>query len=181
MKNIIACKSRTFIFYCCLLAVAIVSCKKVNDLLTFSIDNESAITLSSLSTINLPISVLTPDVVTNSSQQFQNNNSNANLVKDIRLKSILLTITNPPGQTFSFLKSIHIYISANGSNEIELASQDNISSTSSTLNLVPTQAKLDEYVKASSYQLRSVIVTKETLQHDTDIKIDSKFDVTANL
>ncbi len=131
--------------------------------------------------MNLPLNIASPDVTTNSSQQFQNNNTSVTHIKDIRLKNLQLSISSPTSQTFAFLKSVHIYISTNASNEIELASLDNISSSARTIILTPTQGKLDEYVKASSYKLRSSIVTQQVLTQNVEIRIDSKFNVTATL
>jgi hypothetical protein len=157
------------------------SCKKLEQLVTFTITNESNITINSSSPVNLPFNVISPNVTTNSSQQIKNNNSDVNLVKDIRLESLQLTITNPASQTFDFLQSIHIYISTNSSNEIELAYLDNIPPSVNTIGLISTQQKLDSYVKANSYNLRTEVVTKQILTQNVDIKIDSKFKVTANL
>jgi hypothetical protein len=165
---------------CLLIITAISACHKIDDLLTFSLSNQATFTVPASSPLNLPLEILTPDIATNSSQQFQNNNTRADLVKDVKLDELKLTILNPSGKTFSFLKSVHIYISTNQNDEIELASQDNISSTASSLNLTTTKQKLDAYVKASTYKLRTAIVTRETLTQDIDVKADMKFKVTAD-
>jgi hypothetical protein len=159
----------------------IFSCKKIQQLLTFDISNESSVTIDSSTPVNLPFDVSSPNVTTNSSQQFQNNNSNINLVKDIRLESLQMSITSPSGQTFAFLQSIHIYISTDSSNEIELASLDSIPASMTSIVLTPTQAKLDQYVKASSYNLRTEAVARQVLTQNVNININSKFKVTANL
>jgi hypothetical protein len=163
------------------LIVSTLSCKKIDELLTFEISNVSNITINATSPVNLPLNIASPDVTTNSSQQFQNNNTSDNHIKDIRLKDLQLSISSPSSQTFAFLKSVHIYISTNASNEIELASLENISSSAKTIVLNPTQVKLDDYVKAASYKLRSTIVTQQVLTQNVEIKIDSKFKVTATL
>lgn len=165
----------------CTFIIGLFSCDELEDLFTFKISNESEISIGSSSPANLPFEVATPDVTTNSSQQFENNNSNVNLVKDIRLESLLLTINAPDDQTFSFLKSITIYISTDSSNEIELASLDEIPETATVIELTPTQAKLDEYVKAESYKLRTEVVTRQILTEDVDLTIANTFKVTANL
>jgi hypothetical protein len=157
------------------------SCSKKDKLFTFNIANESSFTLVASTPVNIPVDIATPGVTTNSTQQFQNNNTNVTLVKDIRLNSLDLTITNPAGKTFSFLQSIHIYISTSASNEIELAYLDNISSTASSISLNTTVEKLDAYVKASSYNLRTKIVTSQVQTQNIDIKNNCKFTVTANL
>lgn len=157
------------------------SCKKIEELLTFNISVENDFTVGASSPLSIPFDILTPQVTTNSTQQFQNNNSNVNKVKDIKLKSIDLRITSPSGKTFSFLQSVHIYVSTNANDEIELAYLDNISSTASSISLIPTTASLDKYVKASSYSLRTKIVTKQTLTQNIDIKNLCQFQVTADL
>ena len=159
----------------------LVSCDKIASLLTFSISNESSFTVNSTSPVNIPFNIATPDVATNSSQEFENNKTHANLVKNIQLSKLELTVTSPDNKKFSFLKSIHIYISTNGSNETELAWLDNIPADAATIDLTTTTAKLDEYIKASSYNLRTSVVTREVVTQNIDIKINSKFQVTANL
>ncbi|PAM95599.1 hypothetical protein B4N84_09300 [Flavobacterium sp. IR1] len=156
------------------------SCSAVDDLLTFTISNETSIKIKSTSPLNLPIEVLTPDVTTNSSAEFSNNKTKANLVKDVKLKSLQLKLTDPEGKTFTFLKSIHLYISTTDSNEIELAYLDNISSNSNTIDLISSNARLDEYVKADKYKIRTEVTIKETLTQDVTVKANMQFRVTAD-
>jgi hypothetical protein len=46
--------------------------------------------------------------------------------------------------------------------------------------LTPTSEKLDKYIKASSYKLRTEAVIKESLTTDITVKADMKFQVTAD-
>ncbi len=181
MKNLLLKNKLVLFLLFFILIGSLVSCKKLDQLLTFTIANESSITIKSSSPVNLPFTIESPNVTTNSSQQFQNNNSSINLIKDIRLKNLQLIITNPSDQSFGFLQSIHIFISTTSSNEIEFASSDNIVATATTISLTSTQAKLDDFIKASSYKLRTEVVTRQFLTKDVEIKIASKFNVTANL
>jgi hypothetical protein len=98
----------------------------------------------------------------------------------VKLKELTLTITDPTAKTFSFLKSIHLYIFTDSNDEIELAFKDDINSTSSTITLTTTAAKLDKYIKAPFFKLRTEAVTKETIAEDITIKADMKFRVTAD-
>lgn len=159
--------------------ILLAGCKKVDELLTFSISDETTFTVESTALLDLPVNIPTPDVTTNSNQKFENNNTSAALVKDIRLQSVRLTIKNPTGETFDFLKSIRLYISTNSSDEIELASLDNIPVGISTIELETTDDRLDAYVKSSSYQLRANVVTDEALSNDVDVKANIQFQVTA--
>jgi hypothetical protein len=173
-------KSKLIAFTLLLPLLLLSSCNAIDDLLSFTISNEASIQIKSTSPINLPTEVITPDVTTNSSAEFNNNKTKANLVKDVKLKSLKLSITNPDGKTFAFLKSIHLYISTTDSDEIELAYQDNINETTNMLDLISTNAKLDKYIKADKYKIRTQVTLKETLTKDVTVKAAMKFGVTAD-
>lgn len=164
-----------------ILAASLSACQKIKDLLTFNISNTCDFTVSSSSPVNVPFVVNTPDVTTNSSREFANNKTSAKMVKEVKLKDLVLTVTSPSGQNFDFLKTIHIYISTSDADEIELASLDNIPTSVTTIQLVPTSSKLDTYIKAEKYRLRTEVVTKQFLTKDVSFRADSKFSVTANL
>jgi hypothetical protein len=168
---------RLFVF--CLLLVTLTSCNKIDELLTFTINHQTTVTVESSSPLNLPVEITTPDISTNSDQTFQNNNTKADLVKDVKLDQAKLTVTNPASKTFSFLKSIHFYISTDANDEILVAYEENIPATATTVELIPTTERLDKYVKSSSYKLRTKMVMRETLTEDVDVKIDMKFKVRA--
>lgn len=159
--------------------LALSECSKIDELLTFTISDQTNFTVESSSPLNLPLDIVTPEVTTDSEQQFENNNTSASLVKDVRLQELRLTITDPAGKTFSFLKSVQLYISTNSSDEIELAYLADIPSDVTTITLTTTGEKLDTYIKASSYKLRTRVVTRESLTQSIDIRSDLSFKVTA--
>jgi hypothetical protein len=163
-----------------LIACLLCACTDVEDLIKFDISETSQMTVSSSAPLNLPFEISTPDVETNSSQKFENNNTKAELVKDIKLKSLELQITAPTDKTFNFLKSIEIYISTTDENEILLASLTNIPLDVQSISLTPTSEKLDYYVKSSSYRLRTKAVTRETLTQDIELESHCTFRVTAD-
>lgn len=162
------------------IAILIASCNVIDDLLTFSIDNQTTFKIESGFPLGTAFEIITPEITTNSSADFENNNTKADLVKDVKLNSLKLTITDPANKSFSFLKSIHIYISTSDNDEIELAYLDDINATSNTIDLICTTQKLDKYIKASTYSLRTTAVLKESLTQDITIQSDMKFRVTAD-
>lgn len=169
-----------FIALSLFLALFVSSCNAVDDLLTFNISNQTIIEIKNTSPLNLPTEIVTPDVTTNSSTEFKNNNTNTDLIKDVKLKSLQLTIESPEGKTFTFLKSVRLYISTSDSNEIELAYLDNISSSANSIDLICTDKRLDEYIKNDSYKIRTQVTIKETLTQDVSMKASMKFAVTAD-
>lgn len=172
-------KSKLIALTLCL-SVFFTSCDAVDDLLTFTISNNASIKIKSTSPINLPSEIITPDVTTNSSAEFENNKTKANLVKDVKIRSLKLSISDPSDKTFTFLKSIHLYISTTNSDEIELAYLDDINTSNNSIDLICTDARLDQYIKADSYKIRTKVTLKETLTKDVTVKADMKFKVTAD-
>lgn len=163
-----------------ILAVFLFSCSLVDKLLTFTISDSTSIKIESGLPIGTPFEFTTPEVTSNSSSEFENNNTKADLVKEVTLKDLKLTITDPSDKNFSFLKSVRIYISTDANDEIELAYLEDINTTNNTIELNPTAAKLDKYVKASSYKIRTKAVTKESITKDITMKADLRFNVTAD-
>lgn len=171
---------RNKFIYGCICCLLLAGCEEVDDLLTFHVHDQTMIRIANTMSVGLPLDVPTPDVSSDSQQQYKNNNTRADLVKDVKLEELALTIKEPSGKTFSFLKSIRIFISTNGSDEIELASLNDVAANTSTIKLIPTQEKLDAYAKAPSYNLRTAVTTDEALTQDVDVQVDLKFRVTAD-
>jgi hypothetical protein len=165
------------------LVVINTSCKKIKKLTTFTIVDSTEFIVPASTGVNIPLVLNTQEVTTSSSQSFSNNNTNANLIKDIKLTALNLTIIDPSGETFHFLNSIKIYIYGNGQPQILLASKENIATDSTnSVELEPSKAYLDTYIKSSAYSLRYEIITADSLMAGFDITIRNKmtFSVTAS-
>ena len=162
-----------------LILLFVFSCKKIDQLLTFEISNSEDIKIPASGLVNSP--VVSPVPVTTSNQEtFKNNNTAANLVKDVSLTTLTLTITNPAAANFDFMKSIKIYIGTDQSDSVLLASLDNVPTGVSTIALISSNAKLDKYIKAPSYTLYTEVGLRSTVAQETTVRADSKFKVTAN-
>jgi hypothetical protein len=160
------------------LAILSAGCKK-NSLTEFDMNYQVLITIPSNTGINLPLSVFTPDIATNSTTEFKNKGTEASLVKEIRLSSAVMTITNPPGKTFGFLKSIHIFIGAPGNPDIEIAYS--AVPDLNKISLTTTGVILDPYIKSDKFKITTKYVTKETILQDISIQGDLVFHVKADL
>ncbi|ADR21439.1 hypothetical protein MATR_09320 [Marivirga tractuosa] len=177
MRNIFLISITAFLFFS--------SCdiqEKLDKIATFDIRNSAEFTVPSASGINIPLDFPTPDINTSSEQSFENNNTSANLVENVNLTDLKLTITSPDGRTFSFLKSLEIYIHNNSEGSTLIAEiQDIPDNVGSVLDLQTTEANLDEYIKEDSYSLQFEAVTDETTNSETDISAEMIFEVKAKI
>lgn len=154
----------------------------LEEITTFNIRNSIDFSIPSSSGINLPIDVATPPVETSSQQTFENNNTQANLVENVNLNQLTLTITSPDNRTFGFLQSLKIYISNDTEGSTLIAEMQDIpEDVGSVLELETTGENLDAYIKENSYGLEFNAVTRETVNSQTDITADMVFEVRAKV
>lgn len=164
------------------LTLILFSCKKADDLTSFTIDNTVEFTIPASSIVNIPTAINPPSVVSTSDQKFEDNNTSADLVKDIKLQTALLTIKSPASETWNFLTSIEVYISAEGLDEILIAEKQNIpSDIGNQLELESTGAVLDDYIKKSSYSLRILTERNSETTQEIEAEASLTFKVRADL
>ena len=170
------------------LLLGTVGCKKILDLLTFQINDSTTFQLPATGPLpggtTGPVITL-PGVTVNSSANstYQNNNTAASYVQDVTLDRLALTITDPAGQNFDFLKSISISIAsdASGTNKVPLASLSPVPTGQTTINLTPSGQKLDTYLRGGNYTLFTTVeMTQLGLSKATTVRADSRFNVKAN-
>jgi hypothetical protein len=162
-----------------LLLLLLSSCKKLDQLLTFDITSSEQIKIPASGLVNTPL--ITPVPVTvNSKQSFENNNTKAELVKDVRLTKLTLTIVDPAAENFNFLQSIRIYIGTNNNDKTLLASLNQVPTGVSTIELTPENSPLDKYIKAESYTLYTEVTLRSNVARELTVQADSRFKVTAD-
>ncbi len=158
------------------------SCNQLDKLTQFDMSYESSVTIPSTAGVDLPFNLFTPDITTNSEQKFSVNNTKKDLIDEISLKSMELQITAPGDGTFSFLKSVDIYIKADGLSELKIAWKDNIDTSAGNLiQLDTSNDNLKDYILKDSFSLRVQTVTDELINQDYDIKVTSTFHVNAKI
>lgn len=164
------------------LIATLFGCKKLHDLTVFDIETSSEIVIPSTVGINLPFTLYTNDVETNSKSTFENNDTRSDLIDEITLTSCDLVITDPSNGNFDFLKSIEIYISADGQPEILLAQRQDIQDgIGNTLSLEVTKKDLTEYLKSDQFDMRTNAVTDQAPTQEIHIEANSIFRVDAKI
>jgi hypothetical protein len=161
------------------LALVGTACKAIDELLTFYIDEQATIVVDSDFPIGLaPIAPVS--VTTNSSDTFKNNQTRAELVKDVTLNKLTLSIKEPNGQNFDFLSKIEIYISSEGNNEVKIAYLENVPKGVNQIELESTNAPLDKFIKADKYTIRTQATLSKAVTQDVSIQANMRFKVTAD-
>ena len=168
-----------------LILIAVVSvsaCQLLDELRTFNLNYSAEFTVPSSSVINLPITLPTPPVTTDSEQQFENQGVESAWIESVKLTGLNLTITSPQGEDFSFLESVSLYMDADGEDEILIADKIPVPEGAGTsIQLDVTGEDLYPYISKSSFSLRTSITTDETMTQSVDFRADMVFEVKATI
>ncbi|MEZ5002588.1 MAG: hypothetical protein R2730_06095 [Chitinophagales bacterium] len=174
-------KLKSFIFLTGLLSLSL-SCKLLDKLTQFNMEFDQEVTIPSSTVINLPFTIDTEDTETNSETTFEINDTRKDLVEEILLKQIDLTITSPSNKDFDFLKSVSIYISADGLEEMKVAWLDDIpDNPGNSLDLNKTNEDLKDFIKKDEFKLRLNTTTDQVITNNYKINIHTVFKVDANI
>ncbi len=164
------------------IVITFYSCDKLDELTKFDIEYSQRATIPSSTGIDLPFDVFTPETETNSESEFEINDTRKDLIEEIRLTQLELVIISPDGADFSFLESISVFISADGLDEIQIASLAEVSDNTGTrLNLDTSDIDLKDYIKSDKFSLRLNTVTDELLSTDHELEVNSTFFVDAKI
>lgn len=157
------------------------ACKKEKRGINFNLYLDQSFIIQNGSPINLPISILLPDVTTNSTAQFEQNDTRAELINSIKLTTLDLQIEDPPSQDFSFLKDVEVFIKADNLPEIRLAYLFNNSSKSQSISLEIEDQDFADYLKKEQISLRVKTVVHKTFAYQIKFNAAMKFRVNASV
>ena len=145
------------------------SCSTVSSILQNTFPYNATVLGTSGSPANTTLSNVSPAQSIN-----QLTGAGAN-VRDIRVSSATMTVPN--NTSMGIFKSVKVYLSNNGSNEVLVASRDAIGdNVGSSLSLdVNTSQTLDNMMKSGAVQARIVYVLKQSPTSDISLKTSIGF------
>lgn len=104
------------------------------------------------------------------------------MIDKIALKSIKLSITTPESGNFDFLKSIEVYLKADGLDPVMIASKTSIpDGLGKVLELETSGADIKEFIKKDKFKLDVKTVTDKLITQDHELKINAVFFVDAKI
>ncbi len=170
------------------LAILTASCSlidKLDDLTKFDLPYDTSFSIEASVELPLPagkeLSIPTPPVSTNSETQFEVNKTAKNLIEEIKLKELSLTVTAPEDGNFDFITSIDLYINAEGLDELKIASATDIPKGSSVIDLTVEDVDLTPYITGNEISFKATTVTGEVVTQSIDINLHSVFHVDAKI
>lgn len=159
-----------------------VSCKKLDKLTQFEMKFNETVVVPASSGIHLPFNLFTPEIHSNAETTLSVNDTRKEYVEEIKVTHLDITLELPASGDLSFLKSIEIFLSAEGLPEIKIAWKAQVpADTGQYLELETTDANLKDYILKEKFSLRVSTVTDEILTSDHHLEIHSVFFVDAKI
>lgn len=157
-----------------------VGCSQLEKLTQFYMDYEESLVIPSIIGVNLPFNIATPQIKTNSTEVFEINDTRKDRIEEILLEQLTLNIVDPADADFSFLKSIEIYIAAEGLEEVLVAWRYDIeNSVGPSLTLETSVDDLTPYIIQDEFTLKFTTVIDKIILSDHEIEVQSRFFVDA--
>lgn len=157
-------------------------CKKIDKFTQFNLEYTETFTIPSSVGMNLPFNFISPDIETNSTTEFEINDTRKDLIEEIKLTKLELTLNSPSSSDFSFLKSAEIFISADGLSDAKVAFIEDVpNNVGKNLSLQTTEADLQEYIKKDKFELQLKVVTDKIIAADHEIESYAVFYVDAKI
>lgn len=165
-----------------ILPAVLIQCKRLSEFTKFDLEYDETVVIPSTIGINLPFNIFTPPLNSESESEFAVNDTRKDMIEEITLTSLELTITSPEKGDFRFLRSIEIYLAADSLEEILVAWKDNIpSDIGQFLDLETSSADLQEYIKKDAFKLLVKTNTDQIIESDHEVLIHSVFYVDARI
>jgi hypothetical protein len=145
-------------------------CKKVNEATEFDIDYATEVSIPSGSvTVNTPVDFNTPEIPTESSSKFKQQETAVELIDEISFTKF--QITSLTGN-LDYLKALSVYIKAAGLNDLLIATKSNIPPGSTTILADPTGANIKEHLFKEKIQFRLQVTVGTLPATDQKLKLD---------
>ncbi|KQR93918.1 hypothetical protein ASG01_07695 [Chryseobacterium sp. Leaf180] len=154
-------------------SIALVSCGAVQSI----VQNTFPYTANVLVSTGVPANKEVSSTATaNNVQTWFGGNNNAQ-IKDVRISDAKISVVSPTGGDLSALKSVKVYISSSGTSEKLVASRNDISTSSSSVNLDLNgdNGYLDSVVKSSGVTVRTVYELRNQVSSDMSLRVALNF------
>jgi len=166
--------------------LAIIGCKKGDDIVDsfthFGFETDYVVKVPASPVSTTPLEIITPEIATHSDVLFNANKTRADLVEEIKLTQLDLSVKTPEGGTLDFLKSVDIYAMAERLPMVRVAYKDNVpENTGNSLTLDVTGVDLTEYFRKAKYQLKISVTSDQVVEQEYGVNAHGKFFVDAKV
>lgn len=164
-----------------ILMVSLLACKQLDKLTMFNLNYSYDFVIPQTPASDIPIDLVSPELETNTEEEFAFHNTNKDLVEEIKLTRLDIQLKDLT-QNFAFVHSVKVYLKADGLPDILVAWETEVpDDVGALLRLQVTNQDLAPYLKKEKMALRLQTLTDEPIKEDLPVKVSSTFHVDAKI
>ena len=173
------------------IVLLLIECKTLDKLTQFNMGYETSVTIPGIENSFIPegteipdvsVSGEFPDIATNLSDFLEENNTSPDLIEKVTLTDAVFTITLPEDKDFSSIRSLDIYLKADGLDDVLVAWADSIpDDVGNELILETSDADLQDYLLKDTMAFKVETVIHKMVTSDYEIELNSNFLVDAKI
>jgi len=158
------------------------SCKKVDKTVSFDVSYQTDFIIDASIPLHTETTLNVDPVSTNISDVLDSKDSSVDLINQMKLTKIKLTITNPATQNFDFLSDSELYLKASGLPNIRIAWKNNMTNNlGNSIELILLSDDIKSYLKEDNVTFSLKIIKDEVTTQDVNIQADIFIKVEADL
>jgi len=170
---------KKYLFALLIVAPLIVGCNALSKLTMFELPFTQSITIPAMPASNTPVPLAISGIKTNIDSVLNSLSLSSDLIQKVTLKKMEFTLTSPTDGNLNFIKSVEIYITAEGLDDVKIASSGDVSDNSKNLVLTAADVDLKDFILKDEFGLKVITTTdKATL---VEQKIDISFNFLVDL
>lgn len=152
----------------------LIGCKSLNKLTMFDLPFKQSITLPVIPFENTPVALSIPGIKTKIDSVLNSLDLSSDMIQGVSLKKMEFTLTSPTTGDLSFIKSVEIYISGAGLNDVKIASTGDVTDNTKNLVMTLTEVDLKDFILKDEFGLKIITTT------DKAILVEQKIDISFN-
>lgn len=162
---------RKYLFVVLAFVPFLMGCNELSNMTKLDVPFSQTATLPALPITVTDAPILTPSTSIDSLLSVYKVSSD--LIQSVNLKKMNLTLTDPADGDLTFLKSIQIYMVADGLTEAKVAGIDSVpETTGSTLSLNVESVDLKRFATKDKFQMKILMSTDKPTTVEHKIKVD---------
>lgn len=165
---------KKYLFALLVVAPLLVGCNALSKLTMFELPFTQSITMPAMPVSTTPVPLAITGIKTNIDSVLNSLSLSSDLIQKVTLKKMEFTLSSPDNGDLSFLKSVEIYITAEGLDDVKIASSGDVSDNSKNLVLTSADVDLKDFILKSEFGLKVVTTT------DKATTVAQKIDISFN-
>ena len=157
----------------------LIGCKALNNLTKFDLPFSKSFTLPALPVAGTPPALEIKGIETHIDSVLKSYNLSADKIQSVTLTKMEFTLSSPADGDLSFLKSVEIFITAEGLDQVKIAGITNVPDGTKVLSLTAEDVDLKNFILKDKFGLK--IVTTTDKKTDVEQKIDMDLNFLADL